>query len=228
MWRGRLDISTKEHIFPVEVILSFCSFVLLFHKMSFCYCMGGFQFKKTAFSFYLTGQKRVNRSIQSIFLYIYMVYAFLFCIFSAYMQFNLKRMTNHSAESVKSFSACRFVFLFQTPEKCLFSGKIPACKLRAGFIWLLFPFQNPVTSCKPEPFSSLRIESLRAAGRAWTDDGGQAFLRMSCHFVIPEGLYGCVILVRSVIYVQIRDSQGCENDIVSECQQHAGLGFNIF
>ena len=175
LWRGRLDISTKEHIFPVEVILSFCSFVLLFHKMSFCYCMGGFQFKKTAFSFYLTGQKRVNRSIQSIFLYIYMVYAFLFCIFSAYMQFNLKRMTNHSAESVKSFSACRFVFLFQTPAKCLFSGKIPACKPRAGFIWLLFPFQNPVTSCKPEPFSSLRIESLRAAGRAWTDDGGQAF-----------------------------------------------------
>ena len=76
--------------------------------------------------------------------------------------------------------------------------------------------------------SSLRIESLRAAGRAWTDDGGQAFLRMSCHFVIPEGLYGCVILVRSVIYVQIRDSQGCENDIVSECQQYVGLGFNIF
>ena len=126
MWRGRLDISTKEHIFPVEVLLSFCSFVLLFHKMSFCYCMGGFQFKKTAFSFYLTGQKRVNRSIQSIFLYIYMVYAFLFCIFSAYMQFNLKRMTNHSAESVKSFSACRFVFLFQTPEKCLLQT---ACRL---------------------------------------------------------------------------------------------------
>ncbi len=51
---------------------------------------------------------------------------------------------------------------------------------------------------------------------------------MSCHFVIPDGLYGCVILVRSVIYVQIRDSQGCENDIVSECQQHAELEFNIF
>ena len=51
---------------------------------------------------------------------------------------------------------------------------------------------------------------------------------MSYHFVIPDGLYGCVILVRSVIYVQIRDAQGCENDIVSKCQQHAGLGFNIF
>ena len=162
----RLDISTKEHIFPVEVILPFCSFVLLSHKMSFCYCMGGFQSKKTAFSFYLTGQKRVNRSIQSIFLYIYTVYALLFCIFSAYMQFNLKRMTNHSAESGKSFSACRFVFLFQTPEKCLFSGKIPACKLRAGFIWLLFPFQNPVTSCKPDVSLSLLTEPLHAAGKA--------------------------------------------------------------
>ena len=53
-------------------------------------------------------------------------------------------------------------------------------------------------------------------------------LRMSCHFVIPDGLYGCVILVRSVIYVQIRDSQGCKIDIVSECQQYAGLGFDIF
>ena len=162
----RLDISTKEHIFPVEVILPFYSFVLLFHKMSFCYCMGGFQFKKTAFSFYLAGQKRMNRSIQSIFLYIYTVYALLFCIFSAYMQFDLKRMTNHSAESGKSFSACRFVFLFQTPENCLFSGKIPACKLRAGFIWLLFPFQNPVTSCKPDVSLSLRIEPLHAAGKA--------------------------------------------------------------
>ena len=120
----RLDIAQKN-IFSRRSHLIF--FVLLFFcfiKCLFCYCMGGFQFKKTAFSFYLTGQKRVNRSIQSIFLYIYMVYAFLFCIFSAYMQFNLKRMTNHSAESVKSFSACRFVFLFQTPEKCLFSGKI--------------------------------------------------------------------------------------------------------
>ena len=95
----------KRTYFLVAVILPFYSFVLLSHKMSFCYCMGGFQSKKTAFSFYLTGQKRVNRSIQSIFLYIYMVYALLFCIFSAYMQFNLKRMTNHSAESGKSFSA---------------------------------------------------------------------------------------------------------------------------
>ena len=144
----RLDISTKEHIFSVEVILSFCSFVLLSHKMSLCYCMGGFQFKKTAFSFYLTGQKWVNRSIQSIFLYIYTVYALLFYIFSAYMQFNLKRMTNHSAESGKSFSACRFVFP------------------RAGFIWLLFPFQNPVTSCKPDVSLSLRTEPLHAAGKA--------------------------------------------------------------
>ena len=156
----------KRTYFLVAVILSFCSFVLLSHKMSFCYCMGGFQSKKTAFSFYLTGQKWVNRSIQSIFLYIYTVYALLFCIFSAYMQFNLKRMTNHSAESGKSFSACRFVFLFQTPEKCLFSGRIPACKPRAGFIWLLFPFQNPVTSCKPDVSLSLRAEPLHAAGKA--------------------------------------------------------------
>lgn len=162
----------KRTYFLVAVILPFYSFVLLSHKMSFCYCMGGFQSKKTAFSFYLTGQKRVNRSIQSIFLYIYMVYALLFCIFSAYMQFNLKRMTNHSAESGKSFSACRFVFLFQTPEKCLFSGKFPAWKPRAGFIWLLFPFQNPVTSCKLDVSLSLRTEPLHAAGKAWTGDRG--------------------------------------------------------
>ncbi|EGG50974.1 hypothetical protein HMPREF9442_03029 [Paraprevotella xylaniphila YIT 11841] len=48
-------------------------------------------------------------------MHIYTVYALLFCISPAYMQFNLKRMENHSAESGKSFSACRLVFLFQTP-----------------------------------------------------------------------------------------------------------------
>ena len=206
----RLDISTKEHIFPVEVILPFCSFVLLSHKMSFCYCMGGFQFKKTAFSFYLTGQKRVNRSIQSIFLYIYTVYALLFCIFSAYMQFNLKRMTNHSAESGKSFSACRFVFLFQTPEKMSFfrqnSGLQTACRIYLA------------------AFSVSKSGNIMQSGCVFK----LTYRATSCHFVIPDGLYGCVILVRSVIYVQIRDSQGCENDIVSKCQQHVGLGFNIF
>ena len=116
----RLDISTKEHIFSVEVILSFCSFVLLSHKMSLCYCMGGFQFKKTAFSFYLTGQKWVNRSIQSIFLYIYTVYALLFYIFSAYM-----KAENHSPHVGSCFSFKRRKNVF-FPAKFRLENRVPA------------------------------------------------------------------------------------------------------
>ena len=62
--------------------------------MSFCYCMGGFRFKRTVLSFYLTGPKRVNRSIQSIFLvYLYgicVVVLHIFCIYAIQSQENGK------------------------------------------------------------------------------------------------------------------------------------------
>lgn len=162
--------------------------------MSFCYCMGGFQSKKTAFSFYLTGQKRVNRSIQSIFLYIYTVYVLLFCIFSAYMQFNLKRMTNHSAESGKSFSACRFVFLFQTPENVFFrqnSGLQTACRIylaafsvpKSGNIMqagCVFKLTRRATSCGRKGMNGWQRINILAHELSFCYSWRAVWLRYSC------------------------------------------------